>query len=210
MSSEPTAARLKAFYDQEMPSRADRPVVTERADRQAAFIAEAARRHCRSVLELGCGAGRDGLLLQGAGLDYTGIDLSTTSVQICRDLGLSVTEGSVTDLPFESGSFDCAWSMSTLMHLPGDGLTTALDELRRVVRPGGLVEVGVWGHTTDRDWTSADGRYFKHRTDATLQAALSRLGRLVDFATWDWFDDGGHYQWARVEVLPRAEHKRTA
>lgn len=32
--------------------------------------------------------------------------------------------------------------MSTLMHLPGDGMATALSELKRVVRPGGVVEIG--------------------------------------------------------------------
>ncbi len=103
-------------------------------------------------------------------------------------------------LPFEPNSFDAAWSMSTLMHLPGEDLARAIDELRGVVRTGGLVEIGVWGHMQDREWTSPDGRYFNHRSDDSFRAELAGLGTVLDFDTWSWFDDGGHYQWARVEV----------
>jgi hypothetical protein len=35
--------------------------------------------------------------------------------------------------------------MSTHMHLPGNDINVALTELGRVIRPGGLLEVGVWG-----------------------------------------------------------------
>ena len=95
-------------------------------------------------------------------------------------------------------SFDAAWSMSTLMHLPGDGFALALHELGRVLRPGGTVEIGVWGHTSNREWTSPDGRYFNHRSDEQFQHELHALGDVVAFDTWDWREDGGHYQWARV------------
>lgn len=194
------AADLKAFYDAEMPARATRPLGEERAAHVAEFADLAARTGRRSVLEVGCGAGRDGRLLREAGLAYVGLDLSTQATRTCRALGLPVVEGSATGLPFAAASLDAAWSMSTLMHLPEDGFARAVEELRRVVRPGGLVEVGVWGHTADGERISPDGRYFRHRTDETLRRELARLGALRAFATWDWFEDGGHYQWARVEV----------
>jgi SAM-dependent methyltransferase len=194
------AAALKAFYDAEMGERATRPLGDERLHHVEAFAAAARERGCRSVLEVGCGAGRDGRLLRDAGLAYVGIDLSTQAARTCRTIGLPAVEGSATRLPFGPGTFDAAWSMSTLMHLPGDGFTRAVDELHRVVRPGGLVEIGVWGHIADGAWTTPDGRYFRHRTDETLREELARLGTLLAFETWDWFEDGGHYQWARVEV----------
>lgn len=202
--SEATAvfASLKAFYDAEMGDRASRPLGEERLRHVEAFGSAARQRGCRSVLEVGCGAGRDGRLLRDAGLVYVGVDLSTQAARTCRALGLPAVEGSATCLPFAGASVDAAWSMSTLMHLPGDGFTRALEELRRVVRPSGLVEIGVWGHTEDGERTSPDGRYFRHRTDETLRQELARLGPLLAFETWDWFEDGGHYQWARVEVAP--------
>lgn len=194
-------AALKRFYDAEMPGRAVRPLGDERLTHLAAFIDLARRTGHRSVLEVGCGAGRDGRLLRDAGLEYVGLDLSTQATRTCRDLGLPVVEGSATRLPFARGTVDAVWSMSTLMHLPGDGFARAVDELHRVVRSGGLVEVGVWGHTADGVRISPDGRYFRHRTDETLRQELARLGRLRAFETWDRSEDGGHYQWARVEVV---------
>lgn len=86
------------------------------------------------------------------------------------------------------------------MHLPGDGMTTALGELGRVVRSGGVVEIGVWGGAVRREWADAHGRYFRSRTDEELRSLLSVIGEVVEFGTWSHFEDGGHYQWARVVV----------
>ncbi|SES23069.1 Methyltransferase domain-containing protein [Pedococcus cremeus] len=199
MSSD-VSAQLQQFYDAEMRDRASRPLGDERTDRVTAFLAHCRERGIRSVLEVGCGAGRDGTLIADGGFEYVGVDASREAVTVCRELGLVAAQGSATALPFEADRFDAAWSMSTLMHLPGNALARALAELRRVVRPGGLVEIGVWGHTSNREWVKPDGRFFKHRSDDELRGELANLGEVVDFATWDWFDDGGHYQWARVEV----------
>lgn len=191
-------ANLKSFYNDEMQDRAGRALGDERGHRVRAFTDHLRAQGAEALLEVGCGAGRDGLILVESGCDYTGVDLSSTAVQMCRDLGLNALEATATGLPFIDNVFDAAWSMSTLMHLPGDGFDRAIRELRRVVRPGGVVEIGVWGHTDNREWTSPDGRYFKHRSDEQLQDVLQDLGQVAAFDTWDWFEDGGHYQWARV------------
>jgi SAM-dependent methyltransferase len=96
-----------------------------------------------SVLEVGCGAGHDGRLIR-AGLAYTGVDLSAVGVGLCAGLSLHAVQASAINLPFRNRSFDAGWTMSTLMHLPGNDINVALNELGRVIRPGGLLEVGVW------------------------------------------------------------------
>ncbi|HET7660853.1 MAG TPA: class I SAM-dependent methyltransferase [Oryzihumus sp.] len=189
---------LKTYYAGEMTDRAGRPLGDERTACVAAFTNYLRQTQAQAVLEVGCGAGRDGLVLSESGCAYTGVDLSPAAVQTCRDRGLNAVEASATDLPFADDAFDAAWSMSTLMHLPGDGFTRAIQELSRVVRPGSTVAIGVWGHTCGREWTSPDGRYFNHRSDERLQDDLRALGDVVAFDTWNWFEDGGHYQCARV------------
>jgi SAM-dependent methyltransferase len=192
--------QLQAFYDQEVGLRTARTVSVDRRSRLEAFLEEAGKRHVRSVIEVGCGPGREGVVIQGAGLRYTGIDLSAGAVTVCHECGLTAIVPEAAALPFATGSFDAAWSMSTLMHLPGAEFSRALRELGRIVRRGGVVEIGVWGHTQDRDWTSPDGRYFRHRTDDSLRAELARVGPVLEFDTWSWLEHGGHYQWARLEV----------
>lgn len=197
-----TREQLKAFYDGEVAVRAVRPLGGDRERHVRAFVDECRRRGLEHVLEVGCGAGRDGVRIAGAGLGYRGLDLSPASVDHCRGLGLDATEGLATDLPFDDGSFDAGWTMSTLMHLDGDGMAGAVAELARVVRPGGMAEIGVWGHTTDGERVADDGRYFRHRTDEGLRLLLSDVGVVEDFATWDRSEDG-HYQWARLKIFER-------
>jgi SAM-dependent methyltransferase len=194
------AGRLVGYYEREMAERAHRPLGDERERRLAAFVDTARREERASVVEVGCGAGRDGVVLAAAGLAYTGLDLTPAAVELCRALGLDAHVGPATELPFDTAAFDAGWSMSTLMHLPGDDIVTALAELRRVVRQGGLLEVGVWGSDTSHEWTDDGGRYFRSRTDDELVGLLAAVGEVVAFDTWSRFADGGHYQWARVVV----------
>ena len=192
------ADHLRRYYDDEVQTRAARPLGDDRERCLARFVAECARRGVRSVLEVGCGAGRDGAVIAGAGIAYSGIDLSPAMVAHCRSLGLDAQVALATSLPFEDGSFDAAWTMSTLMHLPGDDLAVALAELRRVVRPGGLVEIGVWGGDEDDEHEFSGGRYARCRTDDVLRAQLDALGDVDAFEIWDVHADGTHYQWARL------------
>lgn len=193
-----TEDALLRYYDREMNDRAKRPLGEHREARLMNFVHLCQQEGLSSVVEVGCGAGRDGKVLQSSGLDYNGLDFSSSSVDICRGLGLDAVQGTALALPFGDDQFDAGWSMSTLMHLPGEGMATALTELKRVVRPGGVVEIGVWGADENREWTDEHGRYFHSRTDREFQSMLSGMGQVAEFATWSHFDDGGHYQWARV------------
>lgn len=90
-----------------------------------------------SVLECGCGTG---LLLERF-LDFAtearGIDLSPGMLESAKARGLDVCEGSVTELPFASDTFDVTCSFKVLAHVPD--LPRALHEMARVTKPGGTI-----------------------------------------------------------------------
>jgi SAM-dependent methyltransferase len=190
--------RLKDYYRDEVPSRAGRPLSEQRIGRLAAFVANCNDRRLHSVIEIGAGVGRDGQVIAEQGFAYTGVDLTPASVKQCRALGLEAVVASATDIPFRTGTFDACWTMSTLMHLTEAELELALDEIHRVVRPGGVVEVGVWGHTAGLERTDEHGRFFRQLSDDELVASLGRIGNVVAFDTWAHRPDGGHFQWARI------------
>ncbi|GAA1949493.1 hypothetical protein GCM10009798_05870 [Nocardioides panacihumi] len=195
----------RRFYDTELPERATRPLGDQRERQVREFAEQCLAERLPRVVEIGCGGGRDARVIADAGLDYTGVDLSPVGARVCRDLGLRACAGSAVALPFADDSFDAGWTMSTLMHLPGAGMSQALAELRRVLRPGALLEIGVWGAAADGEWFDAHGRYFRHRTDDDLRRALGLVGDVVAFAAWDQLDESGaHYQWARVRVGGRS------
>lgn len=195
----------RAFYDEELRERADRPLTEGRQRRVEEFVARCRREDVRSVVEVGCGAGRDGLVLVGAGLGYVGVDVSAVGVQVCLTAGLDARVASATRLPFASDSFDAGWTMSTLMHLDGDRMSEALAELGRVVRPGGLLELGLWGRDEDGEWTDPHGRYFRHRPDDEVRRMLGEVGVVEAFEATDHGlfgtgEENVHYQWARVRI----------
>ena len=195
----------RAYYDEELRRRADRALTEGRRRRVEEFAARCRSEGVRSVVEVGCGAGRDGLVLAGAGLAYTGVDLSAVGVEICVQAELDAQVASATGLPFADDSFDAGWSMSTLMHLDGDRMPQALAELARVVRSGGILEIGLWGSDVDGGWTDPHGRYFRHRPDDVLRRLLDEIGLVEEFEATDHgqfgrSDENIHYQWARVRI----------
>jgi ubiquinone/menaquinone biosynthesis C-methylase UbiE len=89
----------------------------------------------KDVFEAGCGTG---LLLREAAevaRSAVGLDLSRGMLAPARARGLKVVQGSLTDVPLPSASFDLVYSMKVLAHVPP--IELAIAELSRLVRPGG-------------------------------------------------------------------------
>jgi len=98
------------------------------------------------ILDCGCGPGSIpiGLAQWAPDGQTVGIDLGPEQLDgaraLARDLGLkNVTfrQGDIFDLPFEDDSFDVVFSQTVLYHIANT--EKALAEIKRVLRPGGLV-----------------------------------------------------------------------
>jgi ubiquinone/menaquinone biosynthesis C-methylase UbiE len=105
-------------------------------------------------LDAGCGIGLQDLQLAsavGSNGHVTGLDLSPELLVYAREMvekaGLSnritFEEGDVRELPFESGSFDWAWSANCVGYAPLKPVPL-VRELARVVKPGGTVAILAW------------------------------------------------------------------
>jgi SAM-dependent methyltransferase len=95
----------------------------------------------RQVIDVGCGTGATTALLDGWGVDVSGIDLSPNMIAQARRLnpGLSFGVGSMADLGLagESVGGICAWY--SIIHVPDEHLAGAFCEFHRVLAPGGFV-----------------------------------------------------------------------
>jgi SAM-dependent methyltransferase len=195
-------ADLISYYTSEVRERKDRELPDARVEVRNGFLEQLRVEGRRSVVEIGCGPGRDGEAIAAAGFHYTGVDLASASVEACRALGLEAYVASVLELPFEDGAFDAGWTMSTLLHIADEDLDEALAEIVRVLRPGAPVGIGLWGDEVGGEQVWQDdsghgpGRFFSIRTDSAMQEALARHGTLEQWRSWR--DDGRpmHYQWA--------------
>lgn len=108
--------------------------------------------NARLVLDLGCGVGALLPRLGEAALGATvvGLDRSEGMVALApRDFPRLV--GDATRLPLADQAFDLVTMVFMLFHLPDPA--AALEEVRRVLRPGGSVGLLTWGNERDsRAW----------------------------------------------------------
>ncbi|MEO8508166.1 MAG: methyltransferase domain-containing protein, partial [Betaproteobacteria bacterium] len=92
------------------------------------------------VLDIGCGRGEWIALLRDSGLIARGVDINEITVRECRDAGLDVIEADALEYLFglEDGSLGAVTGMHVVEHLPFERLLFLLDEVLRVLRPGGI------------------------------------------------------------------------
>jgi len=91
------------------------------------------------ALDVGCGIG-DMVRLRP---NTVGVDVNPKSVEFCANKGLEVVQMQPDVLPFESESFDSVNLDNVLEHLVDP--TKLISEIHRVLRPGGVLLVGVPG-----------------------------------------------------------------
>jgi SAM-dependent methyltransferase len=92
------------------------------------------------VLEVGCGEGSNLAVLERPGLRLLGCDLSGLALSRARreapeDRARAFVRGDAELLPFAPGTFDAAFAVSLLEHLPDPG--RVLEEMIGVLRRGG-------------------------------------------------------------------------
>jgi SAM-dependent methyltransferase len=98
----------------------------------------------KRVLEVGCGAGDQALLLARRGYDVTGVDISETAVGWAREKALSAgltasfELGDVRDLAnFPDSTFDWVLDGNCWHFVIGEGRESFLRNVHRVLRSGG-------------------------------------------------------------------------
>jgi SAM-dependent methyltransferase len=92
------------------------------------------------VLDIGCGRGEWLDLLKENGLAARGVDLNRVTVARCRERGLDIIEGDAIEylLGLEADSLGAVTAMHVIEHIPFRRLIVLLDEVLRVLRPGGV------------------------------------------------------------------------
>lgn len=115
------------------------------------------------VLDAGCGNGK--YLGLSSDCFFIGCDISAPLVNICADKGHEVVVADAVNLPYRTGFADAAISIAVLHHLSTENRRkTAIQELVRVVKKGGLVLITVWAvEQEDRSlvtkWTPLTQKY---------------------------------------------------
>ncbi len=183
--------RLASYYDAEAGHRTGRSVDPQRAAWRESFVELVTAEGRSGVFEIGSGPGRDTLALREAGLNVVPLDLSVESTRFLVGEGIPAINGSVYELPLKDRSFDAAWTMSTLMHIPDDRFAAAMTEICRVLKPGAPIGIGLWGGV-DREGVNNLGaldlpRFFSLRTNERAREMLAAHGKIERFETKEYY-----------------------
>jgi len=103
---------------------------------------------CR-VLDLGCGTGNHAIELAEHKFEIFGIDISSQAIRLARKLTkerklqIDFRVSSMCELPFSDNFFDAIVSFRVLNHGKLRDIKVSIDEIYRVLKPGGILYFSV-------------------------------------------------------------------
>ena len=150
------------------------------------------------LLDMGCGGGRHAFEAARRGARVVALDADRSELSQVTAVFAAMTEageippggsglavsGDATCLPFDDGSFDKVVAAEVLEHVPADQI--AMNEIARVLRPGGMAAVTVPAWLPERicwrlsdDYHNNPGGHIRIFTRRELITKLTRSGLAV-------------------------------
>jgi malonyl-CoA O-methyltransferase len=182
--------RVRAAFSRSAGAYDARAEVQRAVQDRVLALLEAAAPDARRVLDVGAGTGAllARLVAARPGLSAAAIDLAPGMCAATRRAAplARVTAADAEALPFRDASFDLVVTTSTLQWLPR--VAPALEEARRVLEPGGVLCVALFGARTlfelREAWDEATGarspQTHRFLSREELAAGLARAGLAVE------------------------------
>lgn len=195
---EQVISSLRTAYNQSAAERDQREKATWKLAARQGFLELLQQEHKTTLLEIGAGTGQDSKFFQDRGLTVTCTDLTPEMVRRCQEKGLNASTMDFLHLDFPTGSFDAIYAVSCLLHVPNATLPDVLQALQRLLKPGGLFYIAVYGGNkfegTFPDDKHEPKRFFSYRTDEEMQRFVSAYFKILSFKTIEIDGESGPEQ----------------
>jgi len=128
-----------------------------------------------TLLDVGCGSGRDLLWLKEHGFEVTGFEQSEGLATLARKhVGCNIIEGDFEKFDFSKQTFDAILLCGSLVHIPPAQLETVFGSVMGGLGEGGKVLVSL--KEGNRSSIGGDGRIFYLWQNEALRDIFSRRG----------------------------------
>ncbi|MBN1415637.1 MAG: class I SAM-dependent methyltransferase [Bacteroidales bacterium] len=176
---------MNIFNNKEIANAYDRYYDDDRGKAVDLIEKKILQKHLRvtrdeTILELGCGTGHWTEFLCGQGFRVLAVDSSRAMIDIARTKNINraiFRQADASALPFKTSSFSTLVSVTMLEFTESPFMV--LDEIDRVLRPGGLLVLGCLNIFSELGKRSREDPVFKHAhffSPAEAGQLLSRFG----------------------------------
>lgn len=189
LNPRPTSTALAGYYPAEyypLDYRRETPEALAVARGLLSRVQAAIPGRQLRILDVGCGTGLFLKLARDAGHEVAGVELSQSAVEYGREVyGLPIECGTLESAELPADHVDVVTMWHVLEHTPDP--IQALDTVRRVLKPGGLVLFGVpniasvEARAFGRRWFSLDApRHLVHFSPESARKAVDGAGLTMD------------------------------
>ena len=156
-----------------------------------------------TILDLGCGSGRDSLAFYELGYDVTALDASEEMCQLAEiHTGLEVLQMTYEEMDFDN-VFDGIWACASLLHTPKKELSGILTKIARALNDKGILYMSF--NLGDSEGFRGE-RYFCDYTEDSMTELLRDNGRFEIIKFWRTIDvRSGHSDIKWLNVLVRKQ-----
>jgi SAM-dependent methyltransferase len=128
-----------------------------------------------TILDFGCGPGRDLKAFMALGHTAIGLDGAASFVEMARtETGCEVWQQDFLKLDLPSQHFDGVFANASLFHVPSEHLARVLGELRSTLKPGGVLFSSNPRGDNEEGWNR--GRYGVYHDLATWRRWMTNAG----------------------------------
>lgn len=151
-----------------------------------------------SVLDFGCGSGRDTKYFLSRGFQVTAADGSEELCKFASQYaGIPVKHMLFHELD-DKEQYDGIWACSSILHLPLEELIPVLEKMAKALKPQGIIYTSFkYGNFAGE----RNGRYFTDMTEISFAALLQNITSLKTEEQWITSDvrpERGDEKWLNV------------
>ena len=149
----------------------------------------------QTILDIGCGSGRDSVFFANKGFEVVAIDGSKSLIDLAKQTDTRIDWQCLRfdEIAKQSwqNQFTGIWACASLLHVPFDDLPKILNDLLSCLRPTGILYASFKYGNSER---KKDGRFFCDMNEERWQLIENQLNNAKPLKFWQTIDNRKNLQ----------------
>lgn len=202
------------YYDKNAVDFAIQTVSIDMHDLYELFLNQLPKRNTQSILDVGCGSGRDANYFAEQGYDVTAIDASAKLIQwaqqhhMSRKISWVHLDFSSIDKQAWGNTFTGIWACASLLHVPFLKLPCIIESLLKTLTDDGVMYLSFKygeGERVDEE------RFFCDMNESCWKTIVTKIPQVIEYHIWLSADKRADCKdtWFNVMIKRKNDHIRS-